>query len=185
MGYSGVLALCFLCIIAISSIAAIITMNFTIHEGISRAVEENANNKVIILSEELRIDGGFISQDGHEISINVTNVGELAIAVKEFRFIDVMIAYEDVNGVRKLLWIPYREQIDQVGNYWYLNRVFVDNREGDLINPIRITDTEHSGLWDPGETIEIVIYLTDPIPSGSVVFVLICSPRGRKACIVM
>ncbi|MCD6095055.1 MAG: hypothetical protein J7J99_00650 [Thermoprotei archaeon] len=185
MGYSGVLALAFMCIVVISSIAAIMVINFSIHESIGEAIGEEANIRVFTLGEELRIDDGYISQDGHEVFINITNVGEASVPIKDFKFIDVIVVYKDVNKNVKILWVPYEETPNQLSDCWFLNDVFIDNRSGDIINPIRISSTGCSGLWDPGETIEITIYLKDQISAEGLIFILICSPRGRKASITL
>jgi len=185
MGYSGVLALVFLCVVTISSLAALIVVNFSIHESIGKAIGEEVSVRIYTLSDALRIKSGYRSQDGHEIYINMTNVGESSVPVKDFKFIDVIVVYRDVSGDVKVLWVPYESQPDQTSDCWFVNGVFVDNRSGDIINPIRISNTGWSGLWDPGETVEIVIYLNDQVSPENVIFVLICSPRGRKASIML
>ncbi len=88
--------------------------------------------------------------------VNVTLAGQNHIRVSQIRFSDVFVAYVS-DGVRRVFLVPYGSAADS----WHIQRVFVGNREGDLCNPIDVG--AGTGIWDPGETIELNITVSMPI----------------------
>ncbi|MEM1573621.1 MAG: hypothetical protein QXI49_00830 [Candidatus Methanomethylicaceae archaeon] len=96
--------------------------------------------------------------------INITMQGVKGIPIRNLNFSDVFVTYRSQG---KLISI----KIDS----WSPIRVFVNEKEGDIINPININDW--SGIWDPGETLEFMISL--PYPSDdSRLFFLMVMPDG-------
>ena len=95
---------------------------------------------------------------------------------------DAWISASFENGRDDL--IDYGSEVattDQGGvstDYLCINRVFFRDSEGDLINPMRLTDPIHGG-WDPLETIEIVISLVDVAPT--IEYLTFITPNGVQA----
>ncbi len=88
--------------------------------------------------------------------LNVTLAGQNHVRVSQIRFSDVFITYVS-DGVKRVFLVPYGSAVDS----WHIQRVFVGNREGDLCNPIDVG--AGTGIWDPGETIELNITVSRPI----------------------
>jgi len=70
---------------------------------------------------------------------------------------------------------------DQNGSstdYWLINRVFFRGSEGDLMNPMELSDPVHGG-WDPLETIEVFVNLVEVDPTFK--YLTFVTPNGVQA----
>lgn len=96
--------------------------------------------------------------------VNVTMQGAKSVPLRILNFSDVFVTYR------------FQGELMSVKiNSWSPTRVFVNGKEGDIVNPINIGSW--SGIWDPGETLEFMISL--PYPSDDLrAFFLMVMPDG-------
>lgn len=115
--------------------------------------------------EEILIESGRIA--GGSFQLNVTLLGPKSIAIKDLRYADIFITYYSEAG-KVSEYLKY-------GEGWSVLRVFTGGAEGEIANPVRLD--LGSGMWDPGETLELALQVQAPIasPPWSVVF---SSPDG-------
>ncbi len=92
--------------------------------------------------------------------INITLAGETHLRLSQIRLSDVFIEYVS-DGVKRSFLVPYGGTTDG----WHIQRVLVGNREGDLYNPMDLN--AGTGIWDPGETIEINMTVSQLIDAAS------------------
>lgn len=96
--------------------------------------------------------------------VNVTMQGVKSVPIRDLNFSDVFVVYRfqgELTSIRISSWSP--------------TRVFVNGKEGDIVNPIDIGN--RSGIWDPGETLEFMVSL--PYPSDDFrLFFLMVMPDG-------
>ncbi|MEM4576422.1 MAG: hypothetical protein QW701_03025 [Candidatus Nezhaarchaeales archaeon] len=122
-----------------------------------------------------RIDNVLIytSENLTLVKLNVTNVGEGSLRVRDFLKSDLILLYRD-GLLKKAVRLNYSDLLSP--NSWRLSRVFVSNREGDILNPIHVESA--SGLWDPGETLEIEVRIGDTISANVGLGVVLALPDG-------
>jgi len=110
------------------------------------------------------------------LRVNVTNLGATSIRVKDFVKMDVILTYISENSSPITVWLAYSPT---GGDVWYIDKVFTGDKEGDILNPISVEN--QTGLWDPGEIIEIKLNLTTPINASRGYGIVIVLPNGVKA----
>lgn len=122
-----------------------------------------------------RIDNVVVhsSKNLTSIKLNVTNVGEGPLRIRDFLKSDLILLYHD-GFKKKVVRLNYSDLLSP--NSWKLSRVFVGDKEGDVLNPIHVEST--SGLWDPGETLEIEVRISDTINANSGLGVVLALPDG-------
>lgn len=176
MGFSTTLAIIFGTVILISGIAAAITINLLTVTTQFEAFKEEYRLNEVRSAEDIRIDSVKGNVALGLLLLNVTNVGEQGIPIRDFPYMDVIVVYKK-NGINQTTWVPY-DQDGASTPYWRVSRVFFKDDEGDLINPLKLTSPTH-GVWDPEETLELEIAL-----SGSVqefYYVILVTPNGNLA----
>lgn len=96
----------------------------------------------------------------------VLNTGSSSIPIDEFGYIDVILIYNGSKSGEIILWVPYSPK-GAPGNevFWRIEGVRVGGSGSEVINPIypppnRIGVSPESGMWDPGEELLFVVYLT-------------------------
>lgn len=94
------------------------------------------------------ITSGYM-KDPTTCFVNVTMCGSKSVPINKMRLADVIVVYNS-DGGRHVARLQY-------GSSWMITRVFVGENLGDLVNPIDVT--RETGLWDPGETIELQLSL--------------------------
>lgn len=96
----------------------------------------------------------------------VLNTGSSSIPIDEFEYIDVILIYNSSEGSKIILWVPYNPKgAPGKDIFWRVEGVRVGGSEDEVINPIypppnRIGVPPESGMWDPGEELLFVAYLT-------------------------
>ncbi|MCD6503943.1 hypothetical protein J7K52_01040 [Candidatus Bathyarchaeota archaeon] len=176
MGFSTTIAIMFGTIILVSGLATIITINLLTITTQFEAFKEEYKLNEESSGEDIKIDNVEGNPTLGLLLLNVTNIGEQGIQIRDFPYIDVIIFYKK-DGANQTAWIPY-DPNGASTPYWRVYKVFFKGREGDLMNPLKLTNPTH-GIWDPEETIELEIVL-----SGSVqefYYVVIATPSGSIA----
>lgn len=88
--------------------------------------------------------------------VNITMEGGRSVRCDDLHLSDVFIIYY-TGGTKVTKRVEMGSGVDE----WSIRRVLVGNREGELVNPL---DTSaQTGLWDPGETLELNITTSLPI----------------------
>ena len=176
MGFSTTIGVIFGTVILISGLAAVSTINLLTVTAQFEAFSEEYRLNEARLREDIRIDNAEGNETLGLILLNVTNIGERGIPIRDFSYIDVIVVYKK-GVVNQTEWIPYDPEGTST-SYWRVSNVFFNGGEGDLINPLKLTEPTH-GIWDPEETIELEIVL-----SGSVqefYYVIVATPNGDLA----
>jgi len=176
MSFGSIAAMALLTIAILTLIVAVI------HAGVLSIykTEELLYEQMKIMDERLKTEIAiesivFDPLDPSIVYVNVTNAGSSSINIASFNKADVVVTYistTNVKIIKRLKYDPSKTGLD----IWYINRVLVDDREGDIVNPIDLDS--HHGLWDPGETLELTLKLSvaaDPTQGMSVVMAL---PNG-------
>ncbi|MGC8936337.1 MAG: hypothetical protein ACP5KV_03100 [Candidatus Methanomethylicaceae archaeon] len=115
-----------------------------------------------------QVDSGYMSTYSI-FYVNVTMYGNKGIPISKLELADILVSYRN-NG--NLVTI----RLDK-GSGWEINRVLVGNRTGDLINPINLE--QGTGIWDPGETLELAIFLPSPSDNAEWYFVMMLPDGGE------
>ncbi|MDD1776209.1 MAG: hypothetical protein LUP94_02520 [Candidatus Methanomethylicus sp.] len=103
--------------------------------------------------------GGSISLPS-TFSVNVTLEGTKNLRVAELKNSDVFVVFVSDNGTRVAKRLDYLAASDG----WSINRILVGNLVGDLVNPVSLA--LGTGMWDPGETLELSLAVSDSIDSN-------------------
>jgi len=82
--------------------------------------------------------------------VNVTMGGAKSIRCDSLHLSDVFIVYYS-SGTK----VTRKVEMGSGNDEWSIRRVLVGNREGDLVNPL--DPLSRTGMWDPGETLELNI----------------------------
>ncbi|MDM7918149.1 MAG: hypothetical protein QUS12_03180, partial [Methanosarcina sp.] len=80
---------------------------------------------------------------------------------------DIIVNYQNESGATKTVWIPYQDDEDLSENRWTKKSIVPDR-----INP---------GIFDPGEEMELQVWLDTSDGNSSVNWVLVAAPNGVKA----
>ena len=92
----------------------------------------------------------------HVFLVNVTMDGGRSVRCDDLHLSDVFIVYYS-SGTK----VTKRVEMGSGADEWSIHRVLVGNREGELVNPM--DTTAQTGMWDPGETLELNITTSLPI----------------------
>ena len=175
MGLSTTISTAFFALILVTGSAYIISLNIDMMKTTTEPLETYVDTALYQLNEKCVIDS-WNNQTLHTLDINITNTGDEGIRVARLGDLDVIISYTS-SGESYTDWISY-DQERPSSNHWSIVSVYTDGIQGDTINVINISG-ETYGIWDPGETLEIRIYLTSDVSSfDSLKFTL---PHGSTA----
>ncbi len=171
MGQSTVIATAFTAIMFVAGISILLMTSVASFDTLAGAITEQSQQNDILLHE--RIEFGFwTDDDANTMRINVTNTGDTSIMLSDFNTIDLLISLN--NGSDTTRWVQF-DQRGSSGDFWEINRVFFRDAEGDLVNPMKLTNPIY-GAWDPLETIEISISLSEVDPTFQ--FLSFITPNG-------
>lgn len=172
-GFGGLLAAS---VIAIMCTVALIFISNAIFLGISIYDSRIENMLALTALKAIpQIEHGVVttSESMSTIRLNVTNVGFQGVKIRDVVSSDVIVIY--FNGsMRKAIRLEYSDY--KTSNSWRIERVFVGNKEGDSLNPINIR--LKTGIWDPGETLELELLIQDFIDAGKGLSVVLALPGG-------
>jgi hypothetical protein len=101
------------------------------------------------------VDSGKINGT-YTFLINVTMEGVKSIKYENLKYSDIFIVYYS-DGIKIIKKFEMGTGVDK----WEINRIFTGNTEGEIINPIN--KTIQTGMWDPGETLELMITTSSSI----------------------
>ena len=163
MGQSTVVATAFTAIMFVAGISILIMSTTSSFGTLSQAITDKAEYNDVLLSERIEF-GDWVQVDSNTLHINVSNTGSTSIMLNDFNKIDLILAYND--GNEKTEWITF-DQSGSATNNWRVDNVYFRNQQGDLINPIGLTDDVYGG-WDPEETLEIEVNMASGSPFSSI-----------------
>ncbi|MBC7120515.1 MAG: hypothetical protein H5T33_02870 [Candidatus Methanosuratus sp.] len=146
-------------VVAISSLTSLSGSSLMLLSQQADNIKET-KSAILIISGEL--------QPGRDSAlVNMTLVSTSSQnRVSDFKYIDIIVTYRYNSMVfsERLSW----------PDGWSVNRVFVSDVEGEILNPLR----ESCGLWDAGENLEILLRTTHPIDPSSVWSIVVAMPDG-------
>lgn len=175
MGQSTVVATAFTAIMFVAGVSLLIMSTVSSFSTLHDAINEQAEINELLLNERIEF-GDWSLVDSSTLHINVTNTGSTTIMLNDFNTIDMIQVYND-GSKENTEWISY-EQSGSSSNYWLVNRVFFNNQQYDLINPIHLSGSAYGG-WDPEETLELEISLDEVSPDF--VYLTMITPAGIQA----
>lgn len=155
MGLSNTVSTAFFTMILITGAAYLITLNIDLMKTTSEPLNEYLNNEQIKLGQDCEIDSWQVISS-HTVQLNVTNTGSESIRIQDFSDIDLIVSYSNPQG-DYVRWLSF-DFTNPSTNYWTVHQVYTNGKTGDILNPISLNG-EIYGLWDPGETIEILVYI--------------------------
>jgi flagellar protein FlaF len=165
MGFGSIIA-------AMISVATILLASyvcskggFYMANGLSNSVIEMQENRNEILKTEIEVEIKNVSTDGTDFVISLQNTGSTKIG--DFTYMDIIVNYQNESGATKTVWIPYQDGKGLSENNWTDLDIVPD-----LINP---------GVFDPGEEMELHVWLDASDGNSSVNWVLVAAPNGVKA----
>jgi archaellum component FlaF (FlaF/FlaG flagellin family) len=161
MGQSTTVATAFTAIMMIAGIAILITTAVSGFSIITQAIDSRVDKTQIMVHERMAFTGWRLD-DAQTLRLNVTNAGETSLALRDFDKFDLIVTYLEA-GVTRSEWLAF-DQGASSGDYWMVNRVFFNGAEGDQVNPI-VLNSQVSGNWDPGETIELLVHIDAVSPT--------------------
>ncbi len=174
MGQSTVIATAFTAIMFVAGVSILLMTSVSSFDTLAGAITEQSQQNDILLHE--RIEFGFwTSVDSNTLRINVSNSGDTAIMLSDFDTMDLIVSLN--NGADTTRWVQF-DQSGVSGDLWKINRVFFKDIEGDMVNPMRLTGTIFGG-WDPEETIELEVSLTEANPTFQ--YLTLITPNGVQA----
>ncbi len=115
-----------------------------------------------------RVESGYI-QDPETCFVNVTMGGSKGVPVSKLEMAEVFIVYRSSGSILSM-------RLDR-GSGWSAVRVFVGSSAGDLINPIDLA--KGTGVWDPGETLELKLQLPSPLDGNEWCFLMFLPDGGE------
>ncbi|MBS7620233.1 hypothetical protein KEJ21_06290 [Candidatus Bathyarchaeota archaeon] len=107
--------------------------------------------------------------------VNITLNGSRSIPISKIQLTDVFVAYRSVEGT-----IFTRLEY---GPGWSIIRILTGAHEGELVNPINLM--KRTGLWDPGETLELKLFLPSPSVSSEWYFLIVLPDGGSCSWIFL
>jgi len=161
------------CAVVLTSLVLLADTSFNVAVDNAHALSAMAE----LEGERMRSDVEIVelwSVAGDVIHVRVKNTGSVSIGVKDFWAIDIIYLYTDPAGEEIVAWLKYDPEPPYDPDTWRLCGV-----EGDVVNPIDVA--ARTGMWDPGEIIEVELYLSRPVDLAmpwALVFVL---PNGVRA----
>ena len=173
MGYGTVIAAVLVCAVVLTSLALLADTSSNVAVDNARTLSAMAE----LEGERMRSDVEIVElwdMAGTIVHVRVKNTGSVSIRVRDFWAIDIIYLYTDPTGEEIVIWLKYDPEPPYDPDTWRLCGV-----EGDVVNPIDVA--ARTGVWDPGEIIEVELYLSrpvDPAKPWALVFVL---PNGVRA----
>lgn len=148
-GFGGAFAAAMVGVIFVIAMSSMASMTVS-YMGLYQKLEALASERVSV-----SIDGGSVAPGGGELLVNMTLLaGSDALSVRDLSRSEVFIFY----------WSGGGQVFERIGygEGWRILTVSVGG-EPELVNPIRIS----SGMWDPGETVEVSVSPSMPVDAGS------------------
>lgn len=105
------------------------------------------------------------------VRLNVTNTGDGGVRLRDVLRSDIIVTYGDAPHRRAVL-LRYDDLLSP--DTWRISGVYVGGRAGDLVNPINLN--LKTGIWDPGETLELELHLSEEVDGG--LGVVLALPSG-------
>ena len=101
-------------------------------------------------------------ENSTRIRIWLFNGGHASYRVIDFRYADLLLIYYVANTTdqSRVAWIPYNPEEDK-DEGWKVVKVWHNGSDTELIDPVN-TLTGYSGIWNPGERMEILVWLSIP-----------------------
>ncbi|MEM3484764.1 MAG: hypothetical protein QXI12_04005 [Candidatus Methanomethyliaceae archaeon] len=107
-------------------------------------------------------------EDPSTCFVNVTLYGNKSFSINKMRLTDIFVVYKSGgNTISTRL---------EYGLSWSISRVLIGSYERELINPINLT--KETGLWDPGETLELQLSLPSPSETSEWYFLMVLPDGG-------
>lgn len=172
MGLSTTVSAAFLTIILITGASYVVALNVNMMRTSTEPLDEYMSAEYDKTRESCEIDS-LSNKTSQSILLNLTNDGSRGILLSDFNKLDVIIIY-DVEEIQKTQWLPFCHD-GTTSNSWNVTRVFTNGEPGDYINPINLS--KEYGIWDPGETIEIKIKISEV--TNNFVYFKIVFPKGN------
>lgn len=164
--FGGLVAAIAIALVVLSSLAAIIDIT-------NRSMISTSETSKYALKQRSESRISSVVLKGTLLLFNVTNTGATSVRVKDFPKIDLVVVARS-NGAATVLRLNYSKSLST--GSWTVKRVFSVNGASEIINVISVADD--TGLWDPGEKLEVEAKLPKPIESVYLIFVL---PDGTQA----
>lgn len=178
MSFGVIIGALISCLLILTIISAFLDMNFRSLLTINNLLQGMLSTVIEKLNTRIEITNVSIDPlDSSLLYANVTNEGSTSIPVKEFDEIDIIVVYVNSSNAKIITRLSY----DPTGagtDVWYVKRVLTNFREGEILNPMNFTSEE--GLWDPCETLEIVMKLRYSLDASRGFIVVIALPNGIK-----
>jgi len=151
----------------------------TLTAALTSAYLENAatqlSNKVAIAEDEEKIE--IMTHqivNSTTFLINITNTGDISIPVSKLDMIDIITTYVS-NGQIITERAVYKAT---TGCRWTPLYLYTGNIPYEIINPVN--QDFSSGLWDPGETLEIRLTLSNPADNLTPIYIVVSALNGAK-----
>ncbi len=172
---SGLGGIVVFALIATLSLTVIGYLTGVVRTGASIAAEIN-----LMIQDEaaksvgrLEIANLTILPDNTTIKAEIINKALKPIPVRDLNLMDIIIVYESWGNVRAT-WIPYRRDGGGVEGWRATN--ITHGGSGEIINPSSQDFT--SGMWDPGETLHIEVWLNPAYPATGAALLIASTPEG-------
>ena len=179
MGLSSSVSAAFITLLILTGSAYVVSINLDLMRSTTEPLAEYMESEYTRVEEDCTLDS-WVNTGSNSLKVNITNIGETGILVRDFDTIDIIIAYRTASG-DKVVWLPY-DQGGVASSFWNVSGVYTNGDVGDYLNPISLSGNIH-GIWDSGESIEITCvyeesaieyyYIKIVLPYGKTVLYLV------------
>lgn len=171
MGFAAALAGYITTIIMLTILTITITLTSTYLENAAIQL----SNKVTIAKDKEKIEIiAYQIVDSTTFLINITNTGDVSIPVSKLDMIDIIVTYISAGQI-VIERAVYRAT---TGCRWTPLNIYADGISSEIINPV--DQNFSSGLWDPGETLEIRLTLSNPVDNLTPIYIVISTLGGAR-----
>ena len=155
MGQSTVIAAAFSAAIFLFGIFITTSTSLNSIQTIASMADEKAALIDQINGQRCRLDS-WRPSDTYSVVLNVTNIGDESIRLPDFNSMEIFTLC-NTNVTAHVSRLQYGHGI--TSDYWEISKVFFNGREGEIVDPIVVAS--NSGAWDPGETIQVTVHISE------------------------
>ena len=173
MGQSTVIAAAFSAAIFLFGIFITTSTSLNSIQTIASMADEKAVQIEQINGQRCRLDS-WRPSDPYSIDLNVTNIGDESIRLPYFNSMEIFTLCNN-NGTAHVFRLQYGYGL--TSDHWEISKVFFNGHAGEIVDPMVIAS--NSGAWDPGETIQVTVHISED--SSSVEYLTFVMPSGYEA----
>lgn len=180
--YGGILVMGLLFISVIPMMISYVYILLNYQEMMHTLITQELNNE----REKIRSSIEIINDNMTWINdtvlrIPVLNNGDNSIYSRDLKYVNVILEYYS-NGNKVSIIANFNQVGSNNTDYWKIYRVYDESLGYEVLNPIRVNESNISGAWDSNEIMIIEVHLSplQPRDNSTSYIVVVSSPDGTK-----